>query len=150
MQNDKRNAMNEYVQRIENFSLLCMCSAQRKEERQVSRQWKEITTRPRECFQATLQRTASMCVCVCACVWADLLELGSAYLRCTMHSLLLPTPSATWQGEAKANSTISFFFFMCKARKKKSFAIHREGKQMNLNGEWLNANNNKRYWKRIF
>jgi len=34
MQNDKRNAMNEYVQRIENFFLLCMCSAQHKEERQ--------------------------------------------------------------------------------------------------------------------
>lgn len=44
-------------------------------------------------FQATSQRTASTCVlvCVCVCVWVGLLELGSAYLRCTMHSLSLPT-----------------------------------------------------------
>lgn len=83
--------------------------------------------------QATSQRTATMhvcvlriIVCVCMCVWAGLLELSSAYLRCTMHSLSLPTLGKARRGEFLAIS------FVC-AEEFAFMIIERE----NFGGGWL-------------
>lgn len=75
------------------------------------------------------------CMRVRACVWAGLLELSSAYLRCTMHSLSLPTLGR--QGEA--NSSL----YRSSARKNSLLRSSRR-----TLGGWLSKYNTQGCWEK--
>ena len=115
MQNDKRNAMNEYVQRIENFSLLCMCSAQRKEERQFLASEKKLQ---RVLVNVSRRRCKGRHRCAYAYARAcERISLSSvvhiSVVRCTLFCCLRQAQP----GRARQRRIPQYrFFFLCAKR----------------------------------
>lgn len=79
--------------------------------------------------------TVHYCMRVRACVWAGLLELSSAYLRCTMHSLSLPTLGR--QGEANSS--------LYRSSTRKNSLLRSSRRTL---GGWLSKYNTRGCWEK--